>query len=380
MTLLYPALLILSSVYFLFLDWCRLGWLRLKRHPLSTAEPGTFVTIIIPARNEELEIEGCLIDLVQQHYPSRLLEIIIVNDNSNDNTAGVVSAFIRNHAEKVSIRLLNIDESVGNVHKKDAITLAVNAAQGKLIITTDADCRRDDEWLASMISYYEQHSPAMLCGPVAFNCNNTFFQKIQSLEFCGLVGISGGSIAMNKPLMCNGANLAFTKEIFQKINGYDSEKNIATGDDTQLMKKIADIDAGSIHFLKAKDAIVYTNAASSFKDLFNQRKRWASKIPVNMGAFTIAIAVIAWLLHLGLVITLLLSFASITPGYFFLVPFAIKVCGEILLLSGATAFFHKRRQLWLLLPAEVFYLFYIVIIGIAAPFGGYVWRGRRIGR
>jgi cellulose synthase/poly-beta-1,6-N-acetylglucosamine synthase-like glycosyltransferase len=378
MTLLYPTLLVLSLLYFLFMDWCWLGWLRLKTLNALNIQENTFATIIIPARNEELTIERCLHDLILQQYPSHLFEIIVVNDHSTDDTAAKVAAFIRNHQENYSIRLININKTEGNQYKKLAITSAINAANGNLIITTDADCRRNENWLKSIVAYYEQHSPAMLCGPVAFDCNNSFFQKIQSLEFCGLVAISGGSIAMNKPLMCNGANLAFTKEMFHKVNGYDSENNAATGDDTLLMKKIAEAAPGGIHFLKSNDAIVYTRPSAQLSDLFQQRKRWASKIPVNMGALTVAVAAVAWLLHASLIIALLLSIAGVIPLSYFLIPFAIKITGEFLLLFSSTRFLKKQRQLWLLLPAEFIYLFYIVIVGIASLFGTYRWKNRNV--
>jgi cellulose synthase/poly-beta-1,6-N-acetylglucosamine synthase-like glycosyltransferase len=361
-----------------FLAWCWIGWKKIKVHSSAEIKEQTFVTIIIPVRNEEQTIERCLGDLISQQYPLHLFEIIVVNDNSADNTIGKVGDFIRQHQDKISIRLVEIKDQPGTLYKKQAITAAVSLAAGELIITTDADCRRGVQWLSRIVSYYEEFHPEMLCAPVVLDCNNSFFQKIQSLEFCGLISIGAGSIAMKNPILCNGANLAFTKEIFQKVNGFSSDKNSASGDDTQLMRKIAVIAPDKIHFLKSPDAIVHTNAAGSFAELFHQRKRWASKIPVNMSRFTLFVAAIAYLLHLGLVVSLIMTIAGVIPFYFFLIPFLVKVTGELLLLNSSTRFLGKQKQLWLLLPAEVFYLFYIVIIGTLAPFGSYQWKGRRV--
>jgi len=378
MSLVVYSLIVLSILYFLFLAWCWTGWMRLKTHSSTEIKSQTFVTIIIPARNEEAAIEHCLDDLIKQHYPAALFEIIVVNDSSTDNTAEVVASFIRKHQTMFAIRLVEINEHAGTLYKKQAITNAVHAANGKLIITTDADCSRNATWLSSIVSYYELHHPDMLCAPVVLDCNNTFFQKIQSLEFCGLISIAAGSIAMQHPILCNGANLAFTKEIFLRVNGFEAADNTASGDDTQLMQKIAAISPAGIHFLKSKDAIVHTQAAGSLHELFHQRKRWASKIPVNMSRLTVIIAAIAYLLHISLLVTLFLIITTGLPASYFILPFAIKLCGELLLLGSATRFMNKQKMLWLLLPAELFYLFYIVIIGTLSPFGAYSWKGRTV--
>jgi hypothetical protein len=160
--------------------------------------------------------------------------------------------------------------------------------------------------------------------------------------------------------------------------GYVSAVNYATGDDTQLMQKIAALNSEHILFLKSSDAVVYTKAAGSLRQFFEQRKRWASKIPFHMNGHTFFIAAIAFFLHSGLLVSLFTGLIHPALLYIFILPFLIKAMAELILLNSATRFMRKRKLLWLLFPAQFIYLFYIVIIGLFAPFSSYRWKERKV--
>ena len=378
----------LSISYAVFITWCIIGWMRSAKFQ-STHSPGlpkVFVSVIIPARNEAENIFACLSDFLHQDFPRDSFELIVADDNSEDDSAVIVERFIRENPF-LRIRLLKMHESEKmNLFKKHAITEAITISSGELIITTDADCRRGPEWLSTLTQYYYQFNPEMMSAPVIFNNEKGWFEKIQSLEFLGLIAIGAAAIKNKNPFLCNGANLAFTKEAFISVGGYRSAKNISSGDDTQLMQKIArsNKERGltfrrekSIHFVKSADAMVTTRAQNSLQALLNQRKRWASKIPVQMSAFTIFIAVIAYLLHAGLLLSGILMFYS-GNILFFLIPLIIKMIPEFILLSGVSSFFKKTSLLFLFLPAQIIYPVYISIVGLASMTGDYQWKGRKV--
>jgi len=366
-----------AIVYALFIIWCTTGWSKIK-----IFEPGgdytTFVSIIIPARNEEAAIGNCLKDLFNQNYPKDLFEIILADDDSKDNTVAVAESERKKFPDhQFKITRMHEDDA-HSLFKKKAITSAIEIAKRELIITTDADCRMGNKWLSTVVSYFEKYSPQMISAPVCFRNGGSLFEKIQSLELMGLIGIGAAGISNGNPVMCNGANLAYTKNIFKEVNGFADEINSASGDDTQLMLKIAKRDKRSIHFLKSPEAIVYSSPKDSLGELYHQRKRWASKIPAKMSAFTVLIALVAYLLHLGLGATFVASFFS--PSFFlvFLSVFLFKCLTEFLFLYSLASFFQREKLLWLFLPAQFFYMFYIVIIGAVAPFGSYRWKGRKV--
>jgi len=374
----FAILLLLSAlIYSAFIFWCFNGWIKLKPFHSSKKDFITTVSVIIPARNEEENISNCLLDIVNQTYPARLFEIIVADDRSTDGTVAVVNRILKQYPDH-KIVLLNNNEGHNSLYKKQAITNAVEKATGELIVTTDADCRISPGWLATIVSYYEAEHPSMIAGPVCFSGEKNNFEKLQGIEFMGLIGIGAGSISNDRPVMCNGANLAYTKKAFLEVNGFAEESETASGDDTQLMLKIAKRNFSKVHFLKSYEAIVYTTPMHSLQDLFHQRKRWASKIPSKMGLLTVAIASVAYLLHAGLFIAIFMVpfHHSILP--FILSAFLLKAISEFLLLNSLSLFFRKKNSPLLFLAAQIIYLFYIVVMGAASLFGTYKWKGREI--
>jgi cellulose synthase/poly-beta-1,6-N-acetylglucosamine synthase-like glycosyltransferase len=371
------TLIVCSLYYSGFLFWCLAGWRKLNSKQIPEGNNQTIVTVIVPARNEEDNISGCLQHILLQSYPDELIEILVVNDQSTDGTADRVREIIRRFPDR-SITLLENDAVDGKSFKKQAISKAVNQAKGELILTTDADCLVSGNWISAFVNHYEYVKPDFIAGPVCYHKEKNFFEKIQSFEFNGLIGIGAGSISNHLPMMCNGANLAYTKKIFQQVNGFSGDRGITSGDDTQLLQKVFDVRGAKVHFLKSFDALVYTTAMSSLKNLFEQRKRWASKIPFVMNGFTKFTAAIAYLLHLGLLILLFLSVNHPVLFTTALFIFAVKIISEFLLIRNVSIFLRKKSSFGLLLGAQLFYMIYVIVVGASSVFTSYTWKERKI--
>jgi len=370
---------ILAIVYAIFLCWCISGWLRLKKYESEGEKEShpVFISVIIPARNEEQHIHNCLSDFLLQDYPAASFELIVANDHSSDRTSEIVEKVIGDHPSH-RIVLFNVsDGEAKGTFKKQAITEAISISSGELVITTDADCRRQGKWISTIAKYYHTNHPEMISAPVIFQNEKSWLEKIQSLEFLGLIGIGGAAIGNGMPFLCNGANLAFSKKIFIEAGGYAAIKNYSSGDDTQLMHKIAKRGKDRIRFLKSNEATVSTEAKSSVGELIDQRKRWASKIPIQRDVFTVFIAVIAYLLHACLILcAILVLFNGNVNGFLFL--FCIKIIPEFILLFLVSVFFKKSKLLFLFLPAQVIYPLYISYVGIISLTGSYQWKGRQV--
>jgi len=106
-TILCSGILLISILYFLVIILIDIGLFRLKRYEPSLNPPVTRVSVIIPARNEEGSISDCLSDLESQDYPSRLMEIVVVNDHSTDSTEEKVETFAKYHP-LMNIRLIQV--------------------------------------------------------------------------------------------------------------------------------------------------------------------------------------------------------------------------------------------------------------------------------
>lgn len=351
----------------------------MKTYCRKPIEFKTHVSIIIAARNEEYTIAECLNFIICQDYPKNLFEIIVVDDHSSDATVKVVEAIQQQHPQQQQLHLIKLRDEEGIIaFKKRAIATAIRQAKGSLIVTTDADCRMGNQWLSTLVSYYEEEYPKMIIAPVCFNKEASLFEKLQTLEFSGLMVVSGASVYYNMPLMCNGANLAYEKKAFEAVHGFEGIDTIASGDDVLLMLKINKSYPKGVKFLKAKEAIVQTNAAASLKAFVQQRKRWASKSLVSNNKWIYGVSVLVFATNFLLALTLLISVFSHKFAYLFFLLFAIKSLADVLILSLATSFFNRKSLLGLLLPVQLFYVFYVVIIGISGGKGKYKWKGRTL--
>lgn len=351
-----------------------MGWLLIKEHKVALSEPSQYFTILIPARNEAKVIGDCLNSILAQEYPADKYEVIVIDDHSEDDTAIIVKQFISLNPF-FNIRILSLQEHLPNGYKKEGITLGVSMAKFEHILLTDADCLRGSLWLHSMAHFVQNNPTQMLYAPVFFSAENTF-EKIQSLEFAGLVGIGAAAIHLKNPNMCSAANLMFTKTAFESVGGYKDNIHLASGDDEFLLHKVFKKYPNEVWFLKDKRAIVSTSPNASLDQLAQQRRRWVSKSTKYDERYITAILVGAYLFNLSIVVNLVLGIwysDFLQAGIWQL---AIKTVVEGLFLYQICAFFEKRKLLFLLPIAEPFHILYVLIIGVWANTKPFTWKNR----
>ena len=366
--------LLLTAVYLIVLIYIIKGWSALRRPALRSRDFNTKVTVLIAARNEEAIISYTIEDILAQDYPKHLTEIIIVDDHSTDRTSEIISSYAGR-----GIRLLKLNESRAlNSYKKKAIAKAIELSTGDLMVATDADCRMGASWLSAIVNYYESNDLVMISSPVSFFEERSMFEYMQSLEFSFLIGIGAAFIGNKRASTCNGANLAYRKDIFYEVGGFAGIDELASGDDELLLQKVAIKHPGRIGFLKRTEAIVYTHAKHNLKDFLQQRRRWASKSTRYKDKKLVALAVSIWLFNVSLLVNAGLSFYSVDFFKLFLIQFLLKYLFEAVFLLPVLTFFKRAGLITLLIlviPAHVVYLVYIGLVGNSRK---YLWKGRMV--
>ncbi|NLR60128.1 glycosyltransferase [Chitinophaga polysaccharea] len=372
-------LIVLSLGYGVLMLWYSLGWKRLKK--FSTVGQGaghTAVTVIIPARNEAANLPALLEALRRQTYPTTLLEVIIIDDFSTDNTADIIRHFPADNIHLLELRQYLDEEQRLNSYKKKAIEIAIAKASGDLIVTTDADCVMGPRWIETMVQFYEHHLPKFIAAPVSFYKEHNFFKRLQSLDFMTMQGITGAAAQLASGTMCNGANLAYERKTFHEVGGFAGIDNIASGDDMLLMYKIYSAYPDSVRYLKNEDAIVRTLAVDTLKDFMNQRIRWSSKADKYEDKRLTWVLLLVYLFNLGLLImgVMVLFFPVWWP--WFLIVLLFKITLELYFLLPVAKFFNKTELLLWFIPGQVFHIPYIVVAGWLGKFGSYQWKGRTV--
>lgn len=377
MAILFVISLFLLIGYVLLLGWYKNAWIKLKNYKPKPVSGNTKVTIIIPARNEEKNIGRCLESIVQQTYPASLMEVIVTDDFSTDGTAQVVR-----NIDLPRIRLLELKSYVNeheiNSFKKKGIELAVQHSSGELIITTDADCTAPPEWIETIVSFYEQTHAAFIAAPVNISNRTRFVEIFQSVDFMTLQGITGAAVSRKMHQMCNGANLAYTREAFNHVDGFSGIDDIASGDDLLLMHKIFTAFPGGVYYLKSKQAIVATLPMTSWRAFFSQRIRWASKTTRYKDRKMFWTLFGVYFLNVACLLLIILCF--LIKGYFawIAVFLFVKIIAELNFLFPVAKFFKKKKMLWWFPVLQPFHIAYTVIAGWLGTFGKYKWKGREV--
>lgn len=350
------------------------GWHKLIPFQYQKRTSTTAVSIIVAARNEGESIHRTIEALLAQDYDKSLTEIIFIDDHSTDNTAEIIRSYAAEGVKLISLR----EDRALNSYKKKAIQTAIGQSAGSLIITTDADCRMGITWLKTVVAFYEEKRYKMISSPVAYDEEKSFFERSQSLEFLYLIGLGASTIGNNQPSTCNGANLAYEKEAFYEVGGFQGIDDLASGDDELLLHKIAARYDNQIGFLKNRDAIVYTHAKPALGEFLQQRRRWASKSTRYKNKSIIVLGVFIWFFNLSILLNLVAGI--FLSGYLkiVLIQLILKIGIEFVFLTDMTSF-AKRRSLLVLLPVlNVFHVLYIIYIGVAGNSGKYNWKGRMV--
>jgi cellulose synthase/poly-beta-1,6-N-acetylglucosamine synthase-like glycosyltransferase len=364
----------LTLLYVVIVIYFRYGWESIDPPQETGNRPTTRVSIIIAARDEEDKIALTIEDILAQDYPLHLFELIVVDDHSTDRTAEIISSY---SASGVKLISLKEDEPL-NSYKKKAISEAIRAARGELIITTDADCRMKNKWLATIVSYYERQNFKLVSAPVVFYEEKSFFERLQTLEFLYLIGLGAAGIGNRKPATCNGANLAYCKSVFHELKGFQGIDELASGDDELFLHKVASKYPDGIGFCKSFEALVYTHAKPNIKEFISQRKRWASKSTRYKDKKIVALGVGIWVFNLLLVVNGLLSLVINDSRLVFSVCLASKCFAEFVFLLPVTSFVKRKQLLYNLPLLTIIHTVYIIYIGIAGNSGRYIWKGRLV--
>ncbi len=393
----FTALLLASGLlYALAVGSFAVGFRRVVRERDDVgmpSEPLPFVTVIVPARDEAASITDCLDSIFAGDYPEDHFEVIVVDDLSADATPALVrramqrvnrvavpAGFEPEHDAEPRLRLVQTPENLGRerAHKKRAIEKGIEHARGEIILTTDADGTVPTGWIRAMVATFDADT-ALVSGPVLYPTGSVV-ANVEALEFLGLVAVGAGAIGAGRPNLCNGANVAYRKEVFASLGGFSGIDHLTSGDDELLMQKIAYTTDWRVRFCSDPDAAVLTEAPDSPRAFFEQRRRWASKgahYPHPALVALIGAIYSFYVLLLGGLLALPFAPALAFP---LAAGFALKALPEAALLGPACRQFGRSRLMAYFLPAQLLHLPYIVAMGAAGALGGYEWKGRRIER
>ncbi len=370
MTIVLSLLLLL---YLLMLVVLLIGWVRIRRHPMPPRKPNPpRVSVIVAFRNEAANLEDLITDLSNSAFSPDRFELILVDDHSEDNSLEVAQRVAGNRSH---VRLLRLPD--GHTGKKAALRLGIDQSRYEIIATTDADCRVSKNWVTCVASYFEDAQTKLLLGPVKLSDDGTWFGRLQILEFVSVAATTAATIGLGHPVMANGANLAFRKEVFTEVGGYEDNITVASGDDEFLLRKIFKRYPEGIRYLNYFEAAISTPPQPDLKSFVYQRMRWAGKWRHNSDPIARLMAAFVLFAQIAF-LALLLRNLAVPDATGILVLF--KILLEGILLAWMSRFLDKSFNGWSFLLMQLFYPPYVLFIGFGSLFLSYQWKGRRYGQ
>ncbi len=251
---------IFIALYFLFLF--TLTFLQNKKEIFSSPkiDKDYSVSVLIPAFNEEKSIEDTVESVLKSDYKN-LVEIIIINDGSSDNTLKIAKKLEEKYS-KVKV----FDKE--NSGKADSLNQALKIVKGELIAIVDADSFPDKEALHSMIGYFEDEKVGAVTTRILVRNKNNFLRKMQAIEY-KVIAFTRKILGFLDSIYVTPGPLAlYRKSALSEIKGFDP-KNM-TEDIEATWHLIHDGYKVRMSFISK----VTTVAPDTLKKWFTQRIRW----------------------------------------------------------------------------------------------------------
>ena len=323
------------------------------------------ITVIVAARNEQNNIKECLSSLSNLVYPKEKMEILILDDNSMDNTAQIIKEFI---ADKPVFKYLFVEEKIGSLKgKTNALAYGIKRATGEIILTTDADCSVSPEWAETLASYYTENV-AVVCG-FTNQYDDTAFKGMQSIDFLYLLFVAGGAMNLGKPLSCIGNNMSYKKSAYDEVGGYEA-LDFSITEDFNLLMAINKLKRYKIIYPLDRKGLVTSKPCPDIKTLYWQKKRWGrggiKSEPVGYSVFISGIAA-------HLCICLMPFFFSVLSLYLLVLKLGI----DLFVLKPLHTKLGLKFSFKNFIAFEFYYIIYVVLLPIAVLLKKDIkWKGR----
>jgi glycosyltransferase involved in cell wall biosynthesis len=335
----------------------------------GTAKPT--VSILVAARNEESHITACLDALLQQDYPAEKLEIIAIDDGSDDNTADIIRQYQEKDRRVHLVTAGANPEGLGP--KKNALRWGIRASQGDILVTTDADCTPPETWLSTIISYF-QDSVGVVAGPSVLIGKRNWLTQWLVLENLGNIAIYAGSTGLGVPLGAQGANLAYRRRVWDAL-GFGQHGKTFSGDDDLFVQRVANDGTWDVRYALNPSASVPHHHRITGRSTVQQKHRHLSAVWWYRKDI-IALAAFVTLYHLLLAAGFLVGLFSMPIFSAWLGVTAIKTLSDGLILNRIAHKLHVTLP-WKWLPiAEVLRPWAMVILVPWSWVAPVSWKGR----
>lgn len=340
------AFLIIWALYLLF----ALALLIRRPAASSAGDWQPSVSVIVAARNEERLLPACLQALADLDYLPPKLEIILVNDASTDATGRLMREVCAKDPRFKLVELAPGEKR--KIGKAGALLAGIERSRGEVICITDADCRPSPSWVRGLTSMFTPQT-AVAGGFTVLEPSRGAIQAVQALDWLFLQSAASTSASYNLPISWFGNNLAFRRQAYEQVGGYEGIRDSLV-EDFALINAVRRQTAWRFAFYPSPASMVRSVPAATLADLYRQRRRWSTGVS-QTPPFGSLLMIAAAAAHLTLLIGLLT-----TPWAF--AALAAKTALDGLMIGRAAKRLHVCAPMSYLLLFEVYFILYTLVM------------------
>lgn len=366
---------------------------REARTVFPAIDPDRFVTVMIPAYNEERVIERAVRGVLAS--TDVRIEVIVIDDGSKDATSAIVAEAF---ADDPRVRLLTLE----NGGKARALNTGLALAKGEIVIALDADTQFEPTTIARLARWFDDPALGAVAGNAKVGNRVNLVTRWQALEYITAQNLERRAFArLDAITVVPGAVGAWRLAAIRSVGGYPDD-TLAEDQDLTIA-----IQRAGWRVRYDQYAVAWTEAPETFRALAKQRFRWAfgtlqclwkhrsaigGSHPRGLGwiglpqaiVFQILLAAISPIIDLALLVSFVVTYmdvqahgwAQTSHDVYVMLAFWV-VFTAIDLLAATIAFALERREkwrlLWLLIPQRIGYrqvMYYVVLKAIAQAMRG----------
>lgn len=344
----------LIQLFYYVYFFCRLAFYKRKPKTQSLTHP---VSVIVCARDEANNLETNLPDVLMQDYPYTH-EVIVVNDNSHDDTKYFLDELQKTFKQLKPVTLTQ--EAVHIPGKKFPLSVGIKTAKHEVLLLTDADCvPASNQWIAKMQDGYTDGKEVVI-GYGGFHKRGGLLNKLVRFEtfHTALQYLSYALAGM--PYMGVGRNLSYKKDLFFRNKGFSSMNHIPGGDDDLFINKVATKKNTGI--VIDRDAFTLSEAPKSLGEWWRQKSRHYSTSHdyKTKHQFYLGLYAFSYLIFYPLLVASLLFF----NWWMTLAVFGLRFITQAIVWFKTMKRLNEQDLYWIFWLLDIWQFFYYIIFSI----------------
>lgn len=361
------TLLILSLASYIFLGLLLRG--NIQAIPIRQSSWQPTVSIVVAVRNEEKYLRDCLTSLSRIDYPEEKLDIIVVDDASSDGSTSIIESFAKNF----NVDFVRLEEGQKEKPGKAGALLAgIEKSRGEIVFITDADCIVPQSWVRDMLAGFHKRT-GIVGGFTLLQPPVTIFEKLQAMDWFFLLSVASAASQFNKPITWVGNNLAVRRAAYDQVGGY-RQLGESFVEDFALIDAVDRETEWQCRFYASPGSLVRTHAATTWNELYTQRKRWGLGVS-SARPFGLWIMWSGFLVHLFLIVSIFFSFPLA------ILALIVKIGMDFLILQRSRHILKESFRTAEFLLYEPYYILYSMVLPLFLLIDRQViWKGAELSR